>query len=368
METMLRESEQHFRTFANCGSTLIWTSGQDKLCNYFNEPWLRFTGRSLEQELGNGWTEGVHPDDFDQCLKTYITCFDQRKPFSMDYRLRHADGAYRWIRDDGNPRNDSQGEFLGYIGFCFDISVQKRLADALEQHRLHLEEQVQERSKRLHDVSVQLTLVEESERRNLALQLHDNLSQLLAAINIRLTLLVDDKNKSSVNLITNLVDQADQAARMITRQLSPPILNATGIKPALKLLTDEMERTYQLTVHISHQGETIVLAEAVEALLYRSVRELLINIAKHAQVSDVRLSRLWDGSQLLLVVSDEGCGFEAPKFHDSLPEKQGFGLRSIYECIINIGGNMVIDSCPGQGTTITLSVPFSIAAKKIPAS
>lgn len=128
----LRESEQHFRTLANGGSALIWTSGTDKLCNYFNETWLRFTGRTLAQEVGNGWLEGVHPDDVERCLSTYVEAFERRQAFSMEYRLRHADGHYRWISDDGTPRFDSHGEFLGYIGFCFDISERKRQRSALE--------------------------------------------------------------------------------------------------------------------------------------------------------------------------------------------------------------------------------------------
>jgi PAS domain S-box-containing protein len=142
----LRESENHFRTLANGGTTLIWTAGTDKLCNYFNEPWLRFTGRPLEQELGDGWTEGVHPDDYQRCLQIYVACFDRREAFSMDYRLRHADGTYHWIRDDGNPRFDSQGEFIGYIGFCVDITQEKNTAAELEGHRHHLEALVEERT------------------------------------------------------------------------------------------------------------------------------------------------------------------------------------------------------------------------------
>jgi diguanylate cyclase (GGDEF)-like protein/PAS domain S-box-containing protein len=131
-EDLIRESEQHFRTLANGGSLLIWTSGLDKLCNYFNEPWLHFTGRSLEQEGGEGWMLGVHPDDVDRRNQVYIKAFEQREPFSMDYRLRHADGEYRWIRDDGNPRSDSQGVFLGYIGFCMDITERKASAEQIE--------------------------------------------------------------------------------------------------------------------------------------------------------------------------------------------------------------------------------------------
>jgi PAS domain S-box-containing protein len=154
MTVSLRESEQHYRTLANGGATLIWTSGLDKLCDYFNEPWLRFTGRTLEQELGDGWTQGVHPDDFDHCLRSHFAACDRRASFSMEYRLRRADGAYRWIRDDGNPRYDSQGTFLGYIGFCIDITEQKEAAAELERHRHHLEELVAERTRQLADAKL----------------------------------------------------------------------------------------------------------------------------------------------------------------------------------------------------------------------
>lgn len=122
MEEALRESEQHFRTLADSGQALIWTSGVDKACNYFNQPWLEFTGQTLEHELGTGWIEGVHPHDRDRCVETYLAAFDRREPFSMSYRLSRADGAYRWIQDDGTPRYDSRGGFLGYIGHCLDIT------------------------------------------------------------------------------------------------------------------------------------------------------------------------------------------------------------------------------------------------------
>ena len=145
-EIRLRESEQHFRNIADGGSVLIWTSGLDKRCDYFNKPWLRFAGRSMEQELGNGWTEGVHPDDIDHSLQTYGTAFDRRESFSMEYRLRHADGSYRWLRNDGNPRLDSQGAFLGYIGFCVDVTEQKAATVELERYHRGLEKLVAERT------------------------------------------------------------------------------------------------------------------------------------------------------------------------------------------------------------------------------
>ncbi|PKL42643.1 MAG: histidine kinase [Candidatus Riflebacteria bacterium HGW-Riflebacteria-1] len=133
-EEALRESELHFRTLANSGQALVWTSGLDKNCNYFNQVWLDFTGRTIEQELGTGWTEGVHPDDLQECVDTYCQAFDRREKFSMVYRVRRHDGEYRWIQDDGSPRFNRHGDFIGFIGHCLDVSerinYEQRIAES----------------------------------------------------------------------------------------------------------------------------------------------------------------------------------------------------------------------------------------------
>ena len=138
-EAVLRESEEHFRLLADTAPVLIWQSGKDKLCTYFNKPWLDFTGRSIEEELGDGWAEGVHPEDFQKCLDTYTQSFDRREQFRMEYRFRHHDGQYRWIVDIGVPRFNQDGSFAGYIGIGVDISERKLAEDQLREYERAVE-------------------------------------------------------------------------------------------------------------------------------------------------------------------------------------------------------------------------------------
>ena len=128
-ESALKEREWRFRLTADAAPVMIWMSGTDKLCTWFNKPWLDFVGRTMEQELGNGWSENVHPDDFDRCLKTYVEAFDARQPFSMEYRLRRHDGEHRWVLDNGIPLWEPAGKFASYIGSCIDITERKQAED-----------------------------------------------------------------------------------------------------------------------------------------------------------------------------------------------------------------------------------------------
>jgi len=124
-----------YATLVEQAPILIWRSDLSMGCDYFNERWLAFTGRTLEQERGNGWAEGVHPEDFDRCVKIYTTAFGKRMTFEMEYRLRRHDGAWRWLFDRGVPSFDEKGEFIGFIGSCIDVTTRVEAEQALEAAR-----------------------------------------------------------------------------------------------------------------------------------------------------------------------------------------------------------------------------------------
>jgi PAS domain S-box-containing protein len=125
-------SREEYKLLVEKAPIMIWRSNLTMECDYFNEVWLVFTGRSMEQETGNGWAEGVHPEDFDNCLKIYSEHFSRREAFEMEYRLRRFDGVYRWIFDRGVPFYDSVGYFKGYIGSCVDVTETKEARDTLK--------------------------------------------------------------------------------------------------------------------------------------------------------------------------------------------------------------------------------------------
>ncbi|HSJ01912.1 MAG TPA: PAS domain S-box protein [Verrucomicrobium sp.] len=137
-EVALRESESRFRSMADSTPMMMWMAGSDRRCTFFNRGWLDFTGRPMEQETGDGWMEGVHPDDRENCQRGYTSAFESRVPVTLEYRLRRHDGVYRWVLDTGTPRFTANGNFIGYIGSCLDITERRQAEMEIQQQRAEL--------------------------------------------------------------------------------------------------------------------------------------------------------------------------------------------------------------------------------------
>ena len=272
----------------------------------------------------------------------------------------------RWHLRRMVPLRSADEHVDGVVVTYADISEAKRSArEMLAAQRAmaaSLEDRVRQRTAQLRMLTAELVLTEERERRLLARDLHDDLGQTLAIVKIKITSLEESERrgalKGPLQEIEALIDQANRSARSLMVQLSPPALQALGLLPALEWLGEEMERSYGLAVDVDSEGEIPPLAEPARTTLFRAVRELLINVAKHAGTScaQINCQRGEDG-RLSISVTDQGVGFEFRDDAASAASGAGFGLLSVRERIELIGGAMSVDTQPGYGTTITLVYP-----------
>jgi len=338
------ESEARFRLVANTAPVMIWMAGPDKLCTYFNEPWLEFTGRSLTHELGNGWAAGVHPEDLENCLRIYTNAFDGRKQFQMQYRLRRYDGEYRWIFDHGVPRFNPDDSFAGYIGSGIDITVRREAEQALA------------------DVSRKLVQVQEEERTRIARDLHDDINQRLALLAVDIEQLNQNLPESSPELIDRLtqirerVTEVSTGVQSISHELHSPQLEYLGIVAAMKSFCRELAARQSVEIDFRSDDIPRSISNEVSLCLFRVLQEALHNAVKHSQVRHFEV-RLTCSSDLLdLTIADRGTGFNP----ETASNKGGLGLVSMRERVRLVNGTIVIDSKPMNGTTIHVRVPFRL--------
>jgi PAS domain S-box-containing protein len=342
-DEVLRESEGRFRLVADNAPSLIWMAGTDKLRIFFNKGWLDFTGRSMEQELGDGWVSGVHPDDLERCLATYSTAFDARADFEMEYRLRRFDGEYSWIVDYGVPRFESDGTFCGYIGSCVDITERKSSEASL------------------HQLSGRLIDAQEQERTRIARELHADFSQRMALLQIRLeqlgqenTASFSSKARQQLHSISEIASEISSNIHDLSHQLHPSKLDTLGLMASVRGLCREFSEQHKLQVRFVHEDISGQIPKDVTLCLFRIVQEALRNVVKHSGASEAAVELSGQGDGIDLCISDDGVGFET----GSAKGAAGLGLISMRERLRLVGGNIVIESEPLHGTKLHAHVPL----------
>jgi PAS domain S-box-containing protein len=327
---------------------LIWMSGADKLCTFCNQTWLHFTGRSVEQELGDGWVEGVHPDDLERCLTTYHSAFDSHVDFEMEYRLRRFDGEYRWIVDFGVPRFEPGGTFCGYIGSCIDIT-ERKLSE-----------------KSLHELSGRLISAQEEERSRIARELHDDFSQRLALLGIGLGQLWKKLPQDEVEERDSVLDMLKGTKEMsadihsLSHQLHSSKLEHVGLVPALRGLCKDFSRKYGIEVHFGECEFPPTVPKDAALCLFRVAQESLGNTVKHSEAPGARVDLGANEKGVTLRISDTGKGFDTSVNNPAA----GIGLIGMRERLRLVGGRLLVKSEPGRGTEILAEVPLGISANE----
>jgi PAS domain S-box-containing protein len=345
-EQTLRESEERFRLVANKAPVLIWMSGTDKLCTFFNQCWLDFTGRSMDQELKDGWAAGTHPEDLARCLGIYSSAFDARVDFEMEFRLRRFDGKYRWIVDYGVPRFESDGAFCGYIGSCVDITDRKLAAESLE------------------ELSGRLITAQDEERTRIARELHDDFSQRLALQGIGLAQLwkkmpeSDVAERAKVQELLKGIQEISSDMHSLSHQLHSSKLEHVGLVPALMGLCEELSSRFKVQIKFTDHGLSSGIPKDVGLCLFRIAQEALGNVVKHSGAKEAHAELCGTRNEIRLRIVDAGLGFD-PELRN---ENAGLGLVSMRERLRLIGGRLSVQSVPMRGTEILAEVPLSVSA------
>lgn len=345
----VRESEERFRLVANTAPVLIWMSGPDKLRNYFNQPWLEFTGRSVEAELGKGWAQGVHPEDLRICLDTYTSAFDRRESFKMQYRLRRNDGEYRWVSDIGVPRFNPDGSFAGYIGSCVDVTERKMVEEALA------------------SLSGRLIDAQEEERKRIAREIHDDYTQRLAMLAMDLEELADKVGDSSVEAaqsfheLWNQIGELGADLHSLSHRLHSSTLESLGLVPGVKAFCEEFGMQREIQVEFTHENVPRGIPGDVALCIFRITQEALRNVKRHSGSERAEVHLEVSGDKLHLSVSDRGKGFDV----NSVSTRDGIGIRSMEERLRSLGGHLEIDSRRMEGTRIDAWLPSRVASPRM---
>lgn len=370
-EQALRESEARFRQMADQAPIMIWMSGPDKGCNYVNKPWLDFTGRSAEEELGDGWTQGLHADDREAFLHTYASSFDARREFSIEYRLRRRDGEYRWVLNKGVARVTADGRFVGYIGSCVDITDRKQFEEALQEAIKARDAFLSVVSHELRTPLTSLKLQAQIRKKKL------EAGQAAAFTEANLAKMIETDNRQ-IERLHRLVDEMLDISRISAGRLT---MHREAVD-LCRLAREVVERLDAQFEAARCQVRLHCPAELCGTWDYFRLEQVLINLLtnamKYGAGKPIEITLRRQDDRAVLQVRDHGMGI-APEDQQRIFERYervesathigglGLGLYIVCRILDAHGGSIRVDSTPGSGATFTAEIPLAAGAATAPA-
>lgn len=341
----LRESELRFRSLVDTAPVMVWMADASGLRTFLNRPWLDFTGVPLENQLGEGWLECVHPVDRGRARTEYVTASQDRKSLTLEYRLQRSDGVHRWMLDSSFPRYGSDGSFLGYVGSCADISHHKQAEE------------------KLATLPIEVSSAQEAERRRIGQELHDDLGQRVVALSLGISYLSQqiggDETISArfEDLRQEASDIVKEIAR-ISHRLRPTVLQNLGLSTALQGLCEKSRDPRRMNITFNQHGELPEHLPWLSSIaLYRVAQEALRNALTHSGSDVIDIDLTATPTSLVMAITDKGCGF------DREHGRRGLGLSGMAHRMKEIHGELSIESAPGSGTTVTATVPLPAPTK-----
>jgi len=367
-EQALQQSEARYRSFIDLTGQYGWTTDPDGNIVEGIPALSKITGLGEEEVKGWGWAKAVHPDDRKSAERKWKRAVVEKSDYESEFRLRRSDGMYRYFLSRGVPVLNDHGSVQEWVGTCIDITERKEMETLLKRSHEELEKRVEERTTELSKRAAQLarltselTLAEQRERRRIAEILHDDLQQLMVAAKMGQEMLMEragDSLKPEAERVLDLINRSIAASRALTAELSPHVLRSGDLSASLEWLVRWMGENQGFEVNLQAETGIILHRKDLTVLLFQSIREILFNVVKHAGVNsaDVKVER--KNGNLQIIVSDKGAGFDPESVLKNAGAENRFGLLTITERFLHLGGRLEIESAPHAGSTVSLLIPL----------
>jgi PAS domain S-box-containing protein len=355
------ESELWFRQIADDTPALLWTMTAEMQNPFVNRELARFFGTDSDR-LGNDWPQHIHPDDRQRVVELFEQQHRARLEYRDEFRLLRADGQARWVLAHALPKRGLDGSFAGYVGSLTDVTEQREAEQRMRDANAALASELRERTRSEREVqalTARLIRAQEEERAHLARELHDDLSQQLAAVSIAISNLkkkipagADEALAQSSRIQQKLVHMAE-CIRRLSHQLHPSVLQHSGLTAALRNYCEEYAALTSHKISFRCDGFRASVPPAVSLCVYRAMQEALQNAVKHSGVNEAEVTLEYGGWGVRLTVSDHGVGIDP-----DAPPGDGLGMVSIKERTRLVNGAVEVRSPCGKGTTLTLTIPL----------
>jgi two-component system sensor histidine kinase UhpB len=345
---VLRQSEEQLRLFIDTIPTMAWTVRPDGAVDFINQRWLDYTGLSFEEEIEQP-TRAVHPEDLPRVMEKWLPELAAGESFEYEMRLRRADGEYRWFLVRTVPMRDDLGDIVKWFGTSTEIEDRKQAEDAL---RRSLDD--------LRALAARLQSVREEERTRVARQIHDELGQALTGIKLESAYLIRDlpaeakQHSIRASSIAKLADETIQAVRRIATELRPGILDDLGLAAAVEWVAQEFQARTGTKVQLTLPVVDLAIDRERSTALFRILQEILTNVARHANATQVNVRLVKERGSLILEAHDNGKGVTK----EELSAGRSLGILGMRERALLLGGDLAVWGSPAEGTTVFVRVPL----------
>lgn len=342
------DAARRFRTMVDSAPVMLWSARPDATLDFLNQTCVKVSGLPFEQLINDGWLSCVHPDDLGPIRDHYVPAMNAGQPFQLEYRVRVADGSWRWMLAIGAPQHAVDGSYVGYVGCDVDISERKEAEERIRQSEAVLEASHRE----IQQLAGRLLTAHEDERRRLARELHDDLTQRLASLAVQAGSLERSAGAAAAAMRVSLARLSEDVHAMSYR-LHPSVLDDLGLVEALRAECDRVAHAGDVQVKVEAHDVPRRVPSETSLCLFRVAQEALSNATRHGRASSVTVMLAPHDRGLQLAVADNGSGFDPAQPR----ERASLGLASMRERVRLLRGVLDIESTPGHGTKVIAWVP-----------